>query len=185
MKCDTECGDPFEMNLKKLPLVGKGGHGSIYRLDDTRCIKECKEEAFMKMEYRVLEHSKHFSHFPRVYACRGKRMIREYFEGPNAETHIKKNGLSKEFAKKLLELIEIFRQLGYTRIDCQLRHVIVVRGERLKFVDPTRYMDKVSKHPLILMRELKKLRCKKTFLEYVKELRPDLFEKWKKIRTQP
>lgn len=166
-------------NTDGLTLVGEGHHGKVYRLDDTRCIKIYLKKDFMKMEYKVLKHSERFPFFPRVYECKENYMVREYFEGPNLWEYISKNGLSENIVIQLLAILDSFIELGYTKLDCHLHHIIVTHGECLKIIDPTTNMTRKASFPRTMLEQLKKLGVKKTFLDYTKVLRPQYYAKWK------
>lgn len=168
-----------EINVKGLELVGEGSHGKVYRLDPMRCIKVCKRQKHILLELEVLKHSERFPHFPRVYECKDNYMIREYFDGPNLREYILQNGLSQSLACKLIEIMDIFKELGYTRLDCRMAHIIVTEGEQLKLIDPTRNMDKVCDYPHKLLLGLDRLGYRQQFLEFVKEVRPDYYAAWK------
>jgi predicted Ser/Thr protein kinase len=168
-----------EIDVNNLTVIGKGAHGTVYRLDDKRCIKVCKNEKHMQMEFAVLKHSERFPHFPRVYECKGNYMIREYFDGPNAREYIQKNGLSTSLCDKLIEIIDIFKELGYTRLDCRFSHIIIIDGEQLKIIDPTRNMDKTADYPIKLLKGLEEFGYKEKFLSRVKEVRPEYYQAWK------
>lgn len=169
------------IDIDGLTFIGEGRHGKVYRLDEKRCIKIYKKRAYAQLEYQVLKHSEGFSHFPRVYECKDNYMVREYFEGPNLRDYIIKNGFSENLAKKLLEILDSFVELGYSRLDCRLPHIIVSAGERLKIIDPTRNMSKYCSHPQKMLAELEQLGFKNAFLEYTKLRRPDYYTKWRDV----
>ncbi len=167
------------INVKGLPLIGQGSHGKVYKLDDHCCIKVCNKAKHIQLEFKVLKHSEKYPHFPRVYECKDNYMIREYFDGPNAKEYIRKHGLNRDIAKKLIEIIDMFKELGYTRLDCRLGNIIVTRGEELKIIDPTRNMDKLADYPRKMLTGLAELNLQEEFLNFVKELRPEYYEQWK------
>lgn len=169
----------LDVNVKDLPLIGEGSHGKVYRLDDKRCIKVCKKEKHIQLEFNVLKHSERFPQFPRVYECEGNYMIREFFAGPNARDYIKEKGLSEGLCDRLIEIIDIFKELGYTRLDCRFSHIIITDGENLKIIDPTRNMDKIAEYPRSMLNNLEQLGYKQKFLEHVRKVRPDYYEAWK------
>lgn len=138
-----------DINVESLPLIGEGCHGKVYRLDEKRCIKVCKKEKHIQLEFRVLKHSQRFPQFPKVFECKGNYMIREFFDGPNAKQYISERGLSEGLCNQLIEIIDIFKELGYTRLDCRFSHLIVTDGENLKVIDPTRNMDKLPHTPKV------------------------------------
>jgi predicted Ser/Thr protein kinase len=167
------------VNVKGLELVGKGHHGKVYRLDNNRCIKIYKKKAFLKMEYEVLKHSERFPYFPKVYECKENYMIREYIEGPNLWDYIKQHGLSMNMTLKLLELIDSFIELQYSKQDCHLHHIIVTGKEQLRMIDPTTNMSRKSSYPRTLLSQLHQLGWQDQFFKYTKEFRPDYYDKWR------
>ena len=169
----------MQIDVKELEFIGEGRHGTVYRLDDRRCVKIYKRDIYRQKEYHVLKHSQRFAWFPRVYECKDNYMIREYFEGSNLREYLTKNGFSNDLATKLFQIIDSFIQLGYSRIDCRLSHIIVTEGEFLKVIDPTRNMSKRCSYPRRLLAELNNLGFKDAFLQYTKGVRPDLYELWK------
>lgn len=167
-----------EINLNNYPKIGEGRHGVVYRLDKKRCLKKYRKEKYAWQEYKVLNHSQKFPQFPRIYQFNGKFMIREYCDGPDIREYILKNGLNRNLAQKLVEIIEVFEQLGYSRLDCQLTHIIVTPGMQLKVIDPTRNMDKKMDYPRQMLHHLDRLGYKDKFLRYVKKYRPDYYNRW-------
>ena len=105
-------------------------------------------------------------------------MVREYCNGVNAKEYIRTHGLTRSLAYKLVEIISIFEELGFSRLDCRLAHLIVTANLNLKVIDPTRNMTKRINYPRQMLRELKYMGCKERFLKYVSEVRPDYYQKW-------
>lgn len=168
----------MSVNVNGLELVGEGHHGKVYRLDDKRCIKIYKKKAFLQMEYEVLKHSEHFPYFPKVYECGKNYMIREYIEGPNLWEYLQQHGLSKDITVKLLELIDSFIELQYSKQDCHLHHLIVTEKEQLRMIDPTTNMSRSTSYPRILLKQLHELGYLDQFFQYVRELRPNYYQQW-------
>ncbi len=169
------------IDVTRLELIGEGRHGKVYRIDEKRCVKIYKKKAYLQMEYEVLQHSQRFPFFPRIHECKENYLVREYFKGPNLRQFIQEHGLSKDIAVKLLEIIDSFIALGYSRIDCRLPHIIVTEGDYLKIIDPTRNMHKKCPYPRRMLGELEHLGYKEQFLEYTKVLRPDYYARWKHL----
>ena len=164
--------------IKGLELVGEGHHGKVYRLDNSSCIKVYKRKSFMQMEYQVLKHSESFPYFPKVYECRENYMIREYIDGTGLWDYLQQYGLSKNLAIQMLEILDSFMALGYTKLDFHLHHILVTEGERLKMIDPTTNMSRKSSYPATLLKQLGQLNFLDQFLAYTKEARPEYYEKW-------
>jgi predicted Ser/Thr protein kinase len=167
------------IDVKALTLVGEGHHGKVYLLDKERCVKVYSKKAFMEMEYKVLKHSERYPHFPIVYVCKDNYMIREYFDGPNLWEYLEHHNLNENIAIQLLKIIDSFIELGYSKIDCHLHHIIVTEGESLKIIDPTTNMSRKSSIPRKLLNTLDKLGNKDKFLEYTEVLRPHYYAEWK------
>ncbi|HZW83248.1 MAG TPA: hypothetical protein VFF14_07535 [Candidatus Deferrimicrobium sp.] len=167
------------IDVKALTLAGEGHHGKVYLLDQKRCVKVYSKRTFMEMEYKVLKHSERYPYFPKVYECKDDYMIREYFEGPNLLEYLEQHRLNENVAIQLLKIIDSFIELGFSKIDCHLHHIIVTEGEFLKIIDPTTNMTRKSSVPRKLLDTLDKLGYKDTFLEYTKVVRPHYYAKWK------
>lgn len=167
-----------KIDTSSLTLIGQGSHGKVYRLDESRCIKVCTNKKNIQMEYRVLKHCEGFPQFPRVYECEGNYMIREYVDGQNIADYIIEHGLDRELARKLVELIDVFKQLGFTRLDCRFSQIFITNEKQLKVIDTTRHMDKHADYPYKLLKALRRLGYKDQFMAYVKELRPGYYQTW-------
>ncbi len=166
------------IDVKGLELIGQGHHGKVYRLDEKRCVKIYRKKGYLQMEYQVLKHSERFPYFPRVYECKDNYMIREYVEGPNLWEFLQENTLSKDLALKILGILDSFVDLGYSKLDIHLHHIIITKGERLKIIDPTTNMTRKATYPRVLLKQLQRLDLKDKFLEYTKAFRPDYYKKW-------
>jgi RIO-like serine/threonine protein kinase len=166
------------INTKNLPLIGKGVHGKVYKLDESRCIKICKETKDMQMEYRVLKHAKGYPQFPKVYECKNNHMIREFIRGQNIRTYIRKNGFDDNLAKELTELIRVFIRLNFTRIDIRMSEVFVTKDYKIRIVDTTRYMDKRASYPKKMLGELHDLGCLKQYMSFLKQNYPEFYKAW-------
>lgn len=167
-----------EINYKKLPLVGEGCHGKVYRLDDKRCIKVCKDKKDMQMEYDVLKHASGYHQFPEVYECKDKYMIREFIDGVNIKDYIKKHGFNNKLAEELTQLLLVFMKLNFTKIDIRLHEVFVTNHEIIRIVDTTCYMTKKASYPKKMLANLSKLGCRGKYMEYLKSNYPELHKQW-------
>jgi len=161
-----------------LPLIGKGHHGSVYKLDENRCIKICKEIEDIQMEYRVLKHAQGYRQFPKVYECKNNYMIRELIVGQDIKTYIEKNGLDNNLARELTELIKVFIKLKFTKIDIRLYEVFVTKDLKLKIVDTTRYLDKVAFYPQKMLRSLNDLGFLQQYMNFLRENYPEFYKAW-------
>ena len=167
------------INVKNLPLVGKGAHGKVYKLNNNRCIKVCKKTRDMQLEYKVLKHTKGYPQFPKVYECKDNYMIREYIEGQNLRAYISKNGLDNKLSRELTELIKVFIRLKFTRIDIRMGEVFVTKELKLRIVDTTRYLDKKAAYPKKMLLALGKLGYLNQYMNFLKKNYPEFYRSWR------
>ncbi len=167
------------IDVSKLPLVGKGVHGKVYRIDKYRCIKVCKKTEAMQMEYKVLKHAYGYPQFPKVYECRNNYMIREFIDGQNIRDYIKKNKFDVNLARELTELIKVFISLNFTRIDIRMGEVFVTKDSKIRIVDTTRYMDKKAAYPKKMLKSLDELGCLKKYMNFLRENYPEFYKSWR------
>lgn len=168
------------IDVDGLPVVGEGRHGKVYRLDETHCIKVYWQRSYKEKELKVLTVSQHSAFFPSVIESGEDYIIREYFDGPSLNQYLTTNKFTDDLAQQLIEIIDTFAQLNFTRLDCRLAHIIVTEGNRLRIIDPTRNMTKVLAYPKKLLRGLKALGLRDQFLAYVKESDPEKYARWNK-----
>jgi len=105
-------------------------------------------------------------------------MLREYIEGIALYDYVKKRGLSKDIGIKLIELLEEFRRLGFTRIDISSKNIYIESGGDIKVIDPRKSYSKKRDIPRMLLRELEALGVLDEFIKVTLEVRPNLVVKW-------
>ena len=69
-------------------------------------------------------------------------------------------------------------------VDAPLRHIFVVENEELKVIDHVNGFKRIHPVPLKLLRDLKIMLLKESFLIQVKKLEPDTYKKWEDIFNQ-
>lgn len=166
------------IDISKLPLIGKGAHGSVYRLDENRCLKVCENIDDMQMEYRVLKHVEQYRQFPKVYECKDNYMIREYVDGQDIKTYIMENGFDNSLAKELTELIKLFINVKFTRIDIRMHEVFINEAHEIKIIDTTRYLNKIEPYPRRMLRSLSNLGLLEQYMTFLKENYSEFYKAW-------
>ena len=63
-------------------------------------------------------------------------VLREYISGENLGSYLYKHGLSYNIAVEIIELVEEFKKLNFTRINIRSAHIFIVSNEKLKVIDP-------------------------------------------------
>ncbi|MGE5633532.1 MAG: hypothetical protein ACM3TR_20925 [Caulobacteraceae bacterium] len=173
----------FDVNLLDCEYLGKGHNGVVYRLPEGKVIKICFDAKSCIKEYRILKKIDNNRHFPRVHGMQGNYMIRDYVAGVSLKHYIKKNGMDRELAHKLIELLDEFRKLRFTKLDVRCRDIYVRPDGNLSVIDPKKCFSKKRDFPRHLAKGLYKLGVLDTFMSVVEEEKPRLYRHWNdKIR---
>lgn len=175
----------FDINLLDCKFIGKGHNGTIFLLPGgNKIIKICIEEKSCISEYNILKRVSGNKYFPKVYGMCGNYMIRDYITGEILKNYIKKNGLTKEMSIKIIDLLEEFGKLKFTKQDIRCKDIIVQKDGTLKVIDPKKFYDKNRNFPRHLSKGLYKLGVIDYFLYVMKNEKYEQYKKWNsKIRS--
>ena len=108
---------PYGLREEVLQFVGKGSQGRVYLIDPLRCIKVYKRNEFLALELEILLKAQYESQFPKVYEWGDGYMIREYFPGIGMKEYLRKNSLTEDLSRQIVELFRAFERLGFNRLD--------------------------------------------------------------------
>lgn len=167
-----------DINLFECKLLGKGHNGIVYMLPDNRVIKICYIMKDFHGEATILKKVNGNKYFPVLYDTGGNYMIRDYVDGMPLKNYIKTNGLSRELAVEIIEMLKEFERLQFTKIDIRCKDVYVQPDRTLKIIDPQNFYSKSRDFPRHLSKGLYKLGVLKFFLQVLKEDYPKYFSKW-------
>jgi RIO-like serine/threonine protein kinase len=165
-------------DIDKLECIGKGIHGRVYRLDSKRCMKIFKKMEFYEKELETLRMVQNDEHFPKLYEWGDRYIVREYIEGIELDKYLKGNPLTPMISIKIIDLYEAIVNAGFSRHDTMLFHIFVTQDGNFKMIDTARVMKEAYSCPELILKGLHKLGYRDKFLDYVKQLRPDLYGKW-------
>ncbi|OEH93096.1 hypothetical protein [Bacillus solimangrovi] len=166
-------------NPTNFPLVGHGAQGAVFKLSEDRCVKIYENTEQAKMEQESLKAGQHLSFMPKVYETGSNYVIMDYFYAPTLKDYLKNSmHMEESMAKKLLTILKELKQAGYNVVDAPLRHIFVLENEELKLVDHVNAFYKTSPFPIKLLRDLKLILLKESFLMHVKKLEPKLYKEW-------
>lgn len=165
-----------DYDLSKLQFIGKGMHGSVYRIDDHKCIKIFKKRETCQKEIETLAMAQGNSFFPKLFDFGENYIVREYIEGNELDKHLRSNPLTISLSEKIIKIYEALGEVGYKRQDTALLHIFINSREELRMIDTAKAMSVSTKYPKIILSDLKNLGLKNTFLDHVKELRPHLYK---------
>lgn len=167
-----------DVNLLGCKYVGEGHNGKIYLLKDGRILKLFKNRKACSEEYEILSSVDGNPHFPRIYEYGINYMIRDYVGGENLKKFIEKNGLPESLAHNIINLMEEFKRLNFTKIDIRCKDIFVQDDGSLKVIDPKSLYRRERDYPHKLMKGLNNLDVLDNFEQVLKKVRPDLYKLW-------
>lgn len=169
---------PHGLQEEALQLVGEGSQGKVYLIDSQRCIKIYTRKEFLALELEVLLKAQNEPQFPKVFEWGDGYMIREYFPGICLKQYLRKNPLTEEMSRQIIELFHAFERLGLNRMDTRMAHLIINPEGLLKAIDPANAMRKTRPYPIKFLSQLGDLKCKKIFFKHLQVIDPGLYKKW-------
>lgn len=170
---------PKNLKLTDLILAGEGAQGKVYLLDDHRCVKVYYKSKYFYRELASLKRAAAEPTFPRLYEWDNNYIIREFIPGMELNRYLENYPLTKDLAAQLLEIYHAFKRLGFKRLDSRIDHIIITPEHKLRLIDPTNAMKHTELHPNRLLTGLAAKGYRERFLEYVKQLDPDLWSAWR------
>ncbi len=163
-------------DLDKLQYIGKGMHGSVYKIDNHKCIKIFKKKETCQNEIETLAMAQNNIYFPKLYDFGERYIVREFIEGIELDKHLKNNPLTIDLSQKIIKIYEALGEVGYKRQDTALLHIFINSRGELRLIDTAKAMSISTKYPKIILSDLKVLGLKNTFLQHVEHVRPDLYK---------
>lgn len=172
--------DIIGIELKTCKRIHRGKKELIYLTPDNKIIKLCKNVDECRREYLILKYCENNKYFPKVYSYRLGYIIREYVDGECLIDYIKRYSMDEKLALSLVDLIENFQLLGFSRLDTGISHIFINNTGELKVIGLKNNLTSKEKYPKHMISGLRKLKVSKKFFKILKQHRPDLYEKWKK-----
>ena len=166
-------------NPTSYALIGMGAQGAVFKLSEDKCVKIYSDPVQAKMEEEALKAGQHLPFMPVVYDTGSNYIVMEYFNAPTLKEYLRNcTYIPDSIVKKLLYILKELKQAKFTMIDAPLRHIFVVGNEELKVIDHVNSFKRMHPVPLKLLRDLKIILLKDSFLAQVKKLEPDTFNEW-------
>ena len=149
--------------FKGYKVIGEGRDGVVYQLTPDRCVKVFFKKETQKKELKAIQ------------------IGQSSIKGISLAKYLKKNRhMTKPLVIQIINLLDELRRLNFSRQDTELRHVLMNENEDLKIIDHKRAFTSNRPIPIKLLTELKQLKLSKDFLSYVKEIRPSVYDEWRK-----
>ncbi|GAB1763132.1 MULTISPECIES: hypothetical protein [Bacillaceae] len=169
-------------SFKRYEVVGQGKDGVIYRLSSDRCIKVFFKEEVYEKELEAIQVGQPSSIIPQLYGYGPNYIVMEYIEGISLAKQLKKNGdIEKSLVVQLIDFFDELKKLNFRRQDTELRHILINEQGNFKMIDLKRAFTSNRPIPIKLLTDLKELKLSKEFLSHVKDIRPSLYQRWKKF----
>ncbi|MGE5677298.1 MAG: hypothetical protein ACM3ZR_04495 [Pseudomonadota bacterium] len=166
-------------NPTKLKLVGKGAHGAVYRLSYDRCVKIYADKDIALMEANAYNMAGHSAIVPKVYEAGDSYLIMEYIQGVSlAEMLSEKKEITFQLSVKLTGLFKEMKNLGFTRLDASLRHIIVTPENSLRLIDLVHAYEQDEAYPKLAFVELEKLSLLTVYFAHLEKIDQELYKKW-------
>ncbi|PEJ27633.1 hypothetical protein CN689_23550 [Peribacillus butanolivorans] len=172
-------------NPTNYSLIGMGSQGAVFKLAEDKCVKIYSDPVQAKMEEEALKAGQHLPFMPVVYDTGSNYIVMEYFNAPTLKEYLRNcTYIPDSIVKKLLYILKELKQAKFTMIDAPLRHIFVVGNEELKVIDHVNSFKRMHPVPLKLLRDLKIILLKDSFLAQVKKLEPETFNEWENYFNQ-
>ena len=169
-------------NPTSYPLIGKGAQGAVFRISSDKCVKIYGQPERAHKEGGVLKVAQKSSIIPRLYEVGSNYIIMEYIEGPTLFQYLQSGGvLSENIIKEILFVLNEMKRLKFTRLDADMRHIIVTKQEQLKVIDHYNSYTTIQPRPKLLFNGFKILGILPLFLEKLKKMDPESFMDWKDL----
>ena len=168
----------YILDIKECKLLGTGDEGSVYLTPEGFALKIFSKEKNAKAEAEILEKAKDSRFFPNVIFLADNMMLREYVAGENLHEFINNNGLSYNLSMELIELIEDFKRLQFTRINIRNAHIFVNENEEIQIIDPRKTYSKNTPYPMDIISILVKSNLFDDFLKNLIDYKPELLQYW-------
>jgi hypothetical protein len=170
--------NPFD--LKKCKFLGEGHNGAVYMLPNGNAIKISYSNKDFVGEYSILEKVNGNKYFPIIYEIGVDYMIRECVQGEILSKYIKREGLNKVLALKMIDMLKEFNKLKFKKIDIRCKDIFVLEDLSLKIIDPKKFFSKERSFPKHLSKGLYKLEVLSYFQAVLQEYDFRLYRKWNK-----
>lgn len=169
-------------NPTSYPLIGKGAQGAVFRISSDKCVKIYGKPGRACKEGEVLKVAQKSSIIPRLYEVGPNYIIMDYIEGPTLFQYLQSGGvLSENIIKEILFVLNEMKRLKFTRLDADMRHIIVTKQEQLKVIDNYNSYRTIQPRPKLLFNGFKILGILPLFLEKLKKMDPESFMDWKDL----
>jgi hypothetical protein len=168
----------YVLDIKECKFLGKGKEGTVYLTPEGYALKVFYNKKKAELEAELLEKVNDSIFFPKILFIANNMILRDYVEGQNLSHYIKENGLSYNISTEIVNLIEEFKRLNFTRLDIRDAHIFVDSNEKIKVIDPRKVFIKNIPYPKEIIKILVKSDVFDEFLKHLLTYNPQLINYW-------
>jgi hypothetical protein len=172
--------DYYGLDIDKLKLIGQGHEGKVYLLPDDKVLKVFHNSNSCKRQIEILLRARDSRFFPTVFDFDNNSIIMSFVYGSTLSYYLKHNDISKHLSFELVELINEFQRLGFTKLDMRLGHIFLQPDETVKVIDPRGSYEMVLPYPRSMLKGLRERGALKDFFHNIKHEYPDYYKYWSK-----
>lgn len=173
--------DYSKFDVSRLRLIGQGHEGKVYLLPDDKVLKVFHKSSSCKRQIEILLKAQNSRFFPTVFYFDNYSIIMSFIHGNTLSSYLKQNNIDKHLSLELVELIEDFKRLGFTKLDMRLGHIFLQPDNTIKVIDPRGSYEKIRNYPKSMIKGLYKRGALDDFFKYIKEDYPKYYKHWKKM----
>lgn len=174
---------PYDKNIEKYfrrgKFLGVGHNGIVFSLSKNRIIKIFNDDTICKKEYYILKRTDKSKYFPKVYDVGKHYIVREMVHGERLDKYLKEKTMDEALASKLLDLLDEFKQLRFTRLDIRCKDIYICKNEQLKIIDPKNNYSKCVEYPRHLMKGLRNSGSLDVFLKTAQDKNKYVCRMWR------
>ncbi|MEG0306575.1 MAG: protein kinase [Clostridium sp.] len=170
--------DEIEDIIRSSEFLGKGNNGVVYKINPTTIIKLFNEKIVCRTEYEILKASSVCKSFPDVFSYGDYFIVREFVDGVRMDKYLNHNPLNNILVKNIVNLIEDFKMLNYTKLDIRCKDLYVQSDFTIKVIDPKDNFDRYMPYPQHLMKGIYKRNSLGEFFYYLYSIDIKLYESW-------
>ncbi|WBW99357.1 hypothetical protein [Oceanirhabdus sp. W0125-5] len=157
-------------------FIGADQNSILYSISKDKVIKIFREDIMCNREERSKLIIYENRYFPDLLEIGQNYILREKVKGECLKDIVKRDGLNEEVAEKLVELLNEFQRLGFTKIDVRLKEIYVDNEKNIKLKDPDLYFTRDVHYPKHLCKELEKHGGLNCLLKTLYENNPELYK---------
>lgn len=166
-------------NPTRFALVGKGGQGAVFKIDDYRCIKVYYDFEIALAEQNAYLKTLGSPIMPKLYEIGDKYIIIEYIGTKSLKDYlIEKGRISEKITQELIKMFIEMKRLSFLRRDESLRHILLNEDEEIKIVDHVYAFTLDNPMPVKMFKQLNEIGMLKDFIEQVKNQDSALFKEF-------